>query len=102
MNYVLILLPPAEAHVDEAYRWYNQQRPGLGEEFILSLEASLASIQRSPLLYPKVRGETRRAVIKRFPYSVFYSVRGDRIGVAAVFHSSRNPRTWQERHPWRE
>ena len=102
MNYVLGVLQAADAEAVEACRWYNEQRPGLGAEFTLSLEATFEAIRRGPFLYPQVRGSFRRVVMRRFPYNVFYVVRGERIYVVSISHGSRHPRTWQERHPWRD
>jgi plasmid stabilization system protein ParE len=99
MSYVLAVLQSADAEAAEACRWYNEQRPGLGAEFTLALEAMFEAIRRTPFLYPQVKGEIRRAVMRRFPFNIFYVVRGERIYVIAISHGSRHPRTWQERHP---
>jgi plasmid stabilization system protein ParE len=44
-----------------------------------------------------VEGEARRVILRRFPYGVFYEIHGDEVVVLACFHSSRDPREWQER-----
>jgi plasmid stabilization system protein ParE len=44
-----------------------------------------------------VHGEARRAVLRRFPYSVIYAVREDEIVVIACFHGRRDPKRWQDR-----
>ncbi len=48
MTYRLVLQPEAEADLSEAYRWYEDQRPGLGGEFIESVEAVFERIRQTP------------------------------------------------------
>jgi plasmid stabilization system protein ParE len=57
MTYRVILRPEAEAELAEAYRWYEEQRPGLGEAFFLSVDACMASIQRNPTMHPVVHAK---------------------------------------------
>ena len=93
----LILRPEAEADLAEAYEWYEQRRAGLGQSLLLSVEAALASIQENPTSFPVVHGEIRRALIRRFPFGVFYLVDRGTIVVLSVFHASRDPKGWQAR-----
>jgi len=37
----LIIRPEAEEDLSESYGWYERQRPGLGDEFLLRVEAAL-------------------------------------------------------------
>ncbi len=97
MSHELVILPQAEAELAEAYRWYNQQRARLGDEFLLTVDAAMAAILRSPLLYPLVRSGVHQCVLRRFPFIILYAIQGDRVVVVAVFHTSRNPRRWQRR-----
>lgn len=97
MSLPLILTPEAEADVAEARSWYEEKREGLGEEFILCVEAGLAHIRRAPLGATEVVPGVRRVVVRRFPYGIFYRVDTDQIAVLAVYHSRRDPRVWQER-----
>ncbi|MGE5610185.1 MAG: type II toxin-antitoxin system RelE/ParE family toxin [Bacillota bacterium] len=93
----LVIRPEAEAELAEAYRWYEDRREGLGKDLLLSVEASLTAIQRSPYSYPLVYKDVRRSLIKRFPYGIYYLVEETRIVVIAVFHAKRDPRRWQDR-----
>ena|SRR5579859_1120204 len=97
MSRRLVIRPAAESELSEAYQWYETQRQGLGSEFLLSVEAALALIQRNPELHPLIHREIRRALIRRFPFGVFYIVEGGTVHVLAVFHGKRNPKQWQER-----
>ncbi len=82
---------------EEAVVWYEEQRAGLGEEFVREIDAVISSLAESPLRCPLVFGEVRRAVARRFPYSVYFRMRGEKVIVLAVFHARRDPRAWQSR-----
>ena len=86
-----------EADLAEARDWYEAQSPGLGLEFLRAFEAALAQVGRAPLLYPVVEGETRRALLRRFPYQLVYRVRGEEIVIAACLHHRRDPARWRSR-----
>lgn len=81
----------AEADVQEAMAWYEEKRRGLGAEFLLCLEATMERIARHPTSSRAVLGEVRRALLRRFPYSVIYVLEGETVLVLAVLHGSRNP-----------
>ena len=98
MKKPLIVRPEAEADLAEAYEWYEQQVRGLGAEFLLCVDAVMASIERNPQLYPVVhRGVIRRALTRRFPYGVFFVEGSTAVSVIGVVHAKRNPRVWQDR-----
>jgi plasmid stabilization system protein ParE len=89
--------PETTLDIDEAYIWYESRLPGLGEDFLRSVDAALSAIQRNPDAHPLVHRNIRRALIRRFPYGVFYVSEPDRVTVVAVFHARRDPRSWQGR-----
>jgi plasmid stabilization system protein ParE len=95
----LVIAPEAESDIAEAYDWYEGRRPGLGEEFVTSVDACLAGIRRWPGLYPVVHEGYRRALIRRFPCAVFYERSEATVTVYAVFHTSRDPAKWRRRLP---
>lgn len=93
----LILTPDAGQDISDAYDWYEQRRTGLGEEFLSCLDATIQSICRTPELYGKAYKDYRRALIRRFPYMVWYESSSNRVTIYSVFHSSRNPAKWRKR-----
>lgn len=97
MSLPLIITPEAEDDLAEAKAWYNQQRPGLGEEFVLCVEEGFDRIQRMPNAAREIMPGTRQLQVRRFPYSIFYRVDPDQIAVIAVYHGKRDPRGWQSR-----
>jgi plasmid stabilization system protein ParE len=93
----LIVAPEAQQDLDEAYSWYEDRRPGLGEEFLGCVDACIQQIRRSPELHAKVHEDYRRALVRRFPYSVFYEHASGTVTVYCVFHTSRDPEKWRQR-----
>lgn len=87
----------AEADVAEAYVWYERQRPDLGGEFREELSATLQRIAEGPEAFQIVHRNTRRAPMRKFPYSVFYRVYPESIIVVACMHGRRSPTRWRSR-----
>lgn len=93
----LVVRGAAEADIKEAARWYERRSPGLGTEFLRAVDVALAEIARTPERYPVVRGSARRALLRRFPYAVYFVATSDLVSVLACMHARRNPRRWQGR-----
>ncbi len=93
----LLIEPEAETDVAAAFDWYEAQRCGLGSEFLAELAFTFESIRRNTDQYPIVSGRTQRALVRRFPFGVFFIVEPDSIAVTACFHCRRDPRRWQLR-----
>jgi toxin ParE1/3/4 len=70
---------------------------GLGHEFLAEALASFQRIAEQPLTYPVLRRSTRRALMSRFPFGIYFHVEDERIVVLAIMHGSRHPRRWQSR-----
>ncbi|HRI08595.1 MAG TPA: type II toxin-antitoxin system RelE/ParE family toxin [Nannocystaceae bacterium] len=99
MKRPVLLRPEAEAELVEAWAWYEAQRAGLGEEFVACFEAVISIAARAPNAFPASVGEVRRALVRRFPYGVFYTLDGESLVVLAVAHARRRPGYWQGRIP---
>jgi plasmid stabilization system protein ParE len=93
----LILAPEALQDLDEIMEWYEAARNGLSVEFLNAVGACLALIARNPKLFASVDENTRRALVRRFPYAIYFELEPERVLVYAVLHTSRNPQTWQTR-----
>ena len=92
-----IVRPAASADVEDAYRWYEAQQTGLGEEFLAAADAAIKSVVANPLQFPVIHRQTRRALFRRFPYGLYYRIVSDQIIVVACMHGRRDPRRWQSR-----
>jgi plasmid stabilization system protein ParE len=93
----VLFQPAAAAELDAAYRWYERERAGLGDEFLQAAQALIARVEENPLAFPLVHRDKRRAVFRRFPYSLIYRVVEVDVFVLACFHGKRNPRSWRSR-----
>lgn len=88
--------PEAEAETLETRDWYEGRRPGLGAEFRATLDQTIERIAANPMQFRLVRGETRRAILDRFPYAVYFRLDDNDIVVLAI-HGRQHPRRWQSR-----
>jgi len=93
----LLIRPAAEADIAGAALWYEARAVGLGTEFLPAVDVALAEIERMPERFPVVPNSCRRALLRSFPYAVFFVPVQDRIRVVACLHLGRHPRRWQER-----
>ncbi len=93
----VMIRPEAESDIEDAYKWYESQRKGLGEDFLLCIEEALSRASRNPAVYSVVYKEVRRVLIRRFPFGVFFLEDETNISVLAVLHARRNPKTWKSR-----
>ena len=80
-----------------AFQWYENEQPGLGLEFLDQLRTIYDHMAASPFQYQELRAGVRRALLRRFPYAVYFAVEGGFVVVLAVVHASRNPGEWQWR-----
>lgn len=94
---IIRFTPEADDELAEARQWYAHQREDLDLEFMERIEDALSRIVGNPNLYPIVYRRLRRAVVRRFPFAIFYEVTVDEIQVIAVFHSRRDPEKWKSR-----
>ncbi|MBK7024596.1 MAG: type II toxin-antitoxin system RelE/ParE family toxin [Sulfuritalea sp.] len=87
----VIFSPEARTEFDDAVRYYDQQRQGLGDELRGEIRDFLPRLKRSPLTFPAERGDIRRLILARFPYKLLYSVETDHVYVIALAHRRRAP-----------
>jgi plasmid stabilization system protein ParE len=85
-------VPEAEAELAEARTWYRSQREGLDVALMQRVDDALARILENPKAFPVVQSPLRRAIIRQFPFAIFFEGGECEIVVFAVFHSRRNPR----------
>jgi len=93
----LVFRPAAAADVEDAYEWYQLREIGLGEEFLEAVHEAIRAVQTHPERYPIVHRETRRALLRRFPYGLYYRIHQERIVIVACMHGRRSPQRWQLR-----
>ena len=92
-------LPEARDDIDAAYLHYERRRTGLGDQFVDELRKAVARIEGSPLLYGEVFEDIRAAMLRRFPYIIYYQVKPGRLLILAVRHGGDDPAIWKSRIP---
>ena len=97
MAYTLSIRKEAEADIAEAYQYYESCRSSLGADFILCIEESIARMQKNPKQYKRIYNNARRALVRRFPYGIYYVIDHENISVIGVLHAKKNPLHWQSR-----
>jgi toxin ParE1/3/4 len=95
--YPLLITSDAEADIEDAVAWYQSISAGLDAEFTRVLEACFWAIRRNPDIYPVVHKNVHRALLRKFPYAIFYFVFDDTVVILACFHMKRDPQDWQSR-----
>lgn len=97
MNRRTFVRPEAQTDTREAALWYERRESGLGTEFVYQIRNTLQQITDHPLRFPIVSEEVRRALLQKFPYSVYFINEPDGIAIIAVLHQHKRPETWQAR-----
>jgi plasmid stabilization system protein ParE len=78
--------------IEMAFTWYERQRNGLGLEFLDCVEASLQNIINNPEMYQIRYSCFRGCTIRRFPFSIFYSIEVNEIVIHSVFDNRQDPK----------
>jgi len=91
LSYRVYVRSAAERDIVETQNWYEAQQQGLAAEFHAELSAMLGSLAETPLIYPLLYREVRRAVLHRFPYLVWYRVQNSTATVIACTHGRVGP-----------
>src|SRR6266852_9695000 len=97
MSRSLVIREEAEADLAGAKHWYEEKRAGLGDQFILCVDAAIERICRMPEVHAVLHKGVRRGLVRRFPYGIFYRIEDDYISILAVMHNRRDPGHWQAR-----
>lgn len=95
MQYEFLAL--ARAELEAAFDFYEDRRPGLGDEFSAEVEAAISRILRNPTTWTRLSGTIHRCRLSGFPYALIYQIRRDLILILAVAHSRRDPNYWKRR-----
>jgi plasmid stabilization system protein ParE len=93
----IVFRPLAKLELDEAVDWYEKREAGLGCELKEAVDQLLARIAAAPEQFRTARGSVRRAVLRRFPYILYFLPEPRAVVVLAVFHGKRDPRQLEGR-----
>jgi plasmid stabilization system protein ParE len=91
MNRALVILPRAEAEVNDAAAWYAGQSQSSAVKFNDAFEMALTKLGENPLQYQIVQDQMRRAPLRGFRHALQYVVEEQAVVVLSCFHASRDP-----------
>lgn len=97
MSLAVVFRRAAKDELEEAAAWYEDRRPGLGEQFFAEIGEAIERAAEHPQRCPVVFSDVRRTVCRRFPFAVYFRVRDNALVVLAVFHGRRDPVVWKGR-----
>lgn len=87
----LIVTNKAIKDIEIAKKWYDEQQEYLGSKFADCIFKSFNEIQQQSLSFPNKYKYTREMYIKKFPYTIIYSIEENIIFILRVFHCKINP-----------
>jgi plasmid stabilization system protein ParE len=89
--------PAARNELRAAWLWYKERSPLSARAFVREVDEAVSRIDEAPRRYSVAEHGTRRILLQRFPYSLFYKVGGDETVIVAVAHQKRRPGYWSGR-----
>lgn len=92
MNYVSRFRPELVDDAAEAFQYYEERTEGLGHELLRSYYAAIAAVERNPEIHLRTHGDFRRALLKRFPYALYFRLEENVIVFVLLFPGVRNLR----------
>lgn len=93
----VIFHPDAEIELEKIVAYYESSQNGLGLELADEVLATIARILDYPQVGSLFSNNTRRCVVKRFPYGIIYQICEDAVRIIAVAHLRRRPGYWENR-----
>ena len=91
------LRPDARAELRAARNWYHERSPLSAIAFAQTVDKTISRIRESPDTFPLSEHGTRKFVIERFPFNIFYRTGETEIVIVAVAHQKRRPGYWPNR-----
>jgi toxin ParE1/3/4 len=90
-------LPAAREEFLTAAEYYEAASPGLGAEFVEDVERAVKRLATFPKHGSPYVSDTRRLVLRRFPFDIVYLEVERKLIVVAVAHQRRKPFYWRDR-----
>ena len=89
----------AKTDLSNASKWYEKQQKGLGKRFLNEIKEAFDIICENPVGFQIRYDDYRVYFTKIFPYSIHYQYIANlnEVHIKAIFHTSRNPKIWEQR-----
>jgi len=89
--------PKASEELETSSGFYEEKIAGLGNEFLNEVERMIQVLNDTPMLGIELANPFRRAVLRRFPFSLIYTAEENVLWVVAVAHHKLKPGYWKTR-----
>jgi plasmid stabilization system protein ParE len=93
----IITSPNAIQDIQSALHWYDAIQEQLRRKLADELDRHFTRLSEAPRQFPVAFRDVRRAVVSRFPYSIYFFIEPGTVVVIAVMHNRRDPSLWQSR-----
>ena len=93
----LEILDLAQGDLIEGYHFYETVEAGLGIYFLDSLDSDIDSLRIYGGIHRKAYKNIHRALSKRFPFAIYYTVEWETVRVRSIVDCRRNP-SWIRQH----
>ena len=91
------LHPEARSELRDARTWYYERSPLSATAFAHAVDNAVSRIRETPNSFPLAEHGTRKFVLQRFPFNIFYRLGEVEIVIIAVAHQKRRPGYWSKR-----
>ena len=93
MSYKLIILKKAAEDTVEAYQYYENLQPGLGDRFLEEVLKRYNDVSKHPHYYDFIDSQNviRDVMLKNFPYLILYEIEDDSVIVYSVHQGYKHP-----------
>ena len=91
MVFEIIFRKRASSELDKAFIFYENEKVGLGSEFIEELDEYLDEFETRPKSFRVIAKNYRVAVMQRFPFVIFFFIDKQKVVIVNIFHTSRRP-----------
>ena len=84
--------PAIEGELLDIINYYNDCCPGLGQHFLQEFEGQVLRVLQMPYRFVVIRGDIRRSLMKRFPFSIYFRIVSDDIlRITVIKHHRSHP-----------
>jgi len=87
----------AQFELDDSFEYYEFLQKGLGYKFLDEVKDAINRIEIFPYTWQSITKNTRRCLVKNFPYGVIYKIYKEKILIIAIANLHRRPNYWGDR-----
>jgi len=89
MSYRVILSPDARRDIRATIWWYSHIQRELGHRFSAEARTVLRRVKQNPYQFVRSHRSTRKALLRRFPYAIYFTVNAEGVLILAILHQRR-------------